>query len=484
MSTGTNSNATSTVPEYGFDELELEKLDTFTECIMQPGLSPAYNSSDGYLSSLPMGLELSTPQPNIDGFHMISNPESIEHAEALSVGATACMPWMCEPNTRMDALSFSSSWSEDRVPPSNILIDAPNASKGLQSPEVRQKSDPLSPETPEYPLALDGMMNFGCSCYKQVIGELVRFEFRTSQNGLSRIDSILACQKELLIHTESILQCQTCSQSEAQANVLMVIIVIIDSLLTSLDATATSVKPGIINGIPEVNPQMSRIQKDPGNGFRSHIDTCPLLVGGFQVPAEEKCSLDVLEIMSELQNVQAVVDVETILDLTHRVCLQGKAMIHCTDCIKTAQSSLANLPTLSENCLPLLEALWSAYDVPTQSGFFDSAMLSFEQPAVPIICIRSKAILGQTELDDIEARLLVRTLLARSLICLVELMDRLKGVLRVLLENPHAHRNGTATLRACEASVESTISRLVVLMQIIEGDCHSPSMPVGCLDTR
>ncbi|KAJ5404541.1 hypothetical protein N7509_004412 [Penicillium cosmopolitanum] len=186
-----------------------------------------------------------------------------------------------------------------------------------------------------------------------------------------------------------------------------------------------------------------------------------------------KCSLEALKVMGDLQNIQAVVDVETILNLTHRVWLQGNTMIQCENCIKMAQSSIVTLPALSDGCLPLLEALCAAYDISTQPGFFDSAMLAFEQPASPIICIRNQVFLGRTQLDDYEARLLVRTLLARDLIRFVELMEALKEALTVLLDGNHVHRNAMATFRACESSVESTISRLAVLMQVVEGDCDA-----------
>lgn len=185
------------------------------------------------------------------------------------------------------------------------------------------------------------------------------------------------------------------------------------------------------------------------------------------------CSIETLQIMSELQNVHAVVDVETALDLIHRVCGQGKSIIKCKVCTKTPQSPVVTLPALSEHCLPLLEALCSAYDISTQPGFFDSAMPAFDQTPSSLICIRSKVILGQTELDEDETRLLVRTLLGRSLIRLVELMEGLKGVLLAMLESEHNHRNTTATIRACESSMESIISRLAVLMQITEGECDT-----------
>lgn len=183
-----------------------------------------------------------------------------------------------------------------------------------------------------------------------------------------------------------------------------------------------------------------------------------------------QCSTEALKIRSELQNVHAVVNVETILDVIHRVCTQGSNMVLCKDCVKNPQSSIVALPALSEKCLPLLEALCSAYDISTQPGFFDSAMLAFEQPPTPFICIRSKVIMGKTELDEGESRLLVRTVLERSVVRLVHLMEGLKGIFLVMSKSCHVSHNGTSTLRACELSVETTISRLAVLMQILEGD--------------
>lgn len=174
--------------------------------------------------------------------------------------------------------------------------------------------------------------------------------------------------------------------------------------------------------------------------------------------------------MTELQSFHTVVDVDTVLDLIHRLCQHGNIIVQCEACEKSPSSSVVTLPALSEQCLPLLEALCSAYNNSTQPGFFDSAMLPFEQPPSSFICVRSKVVLGKTELDDGEGKMLVRALLGRNLIRLVELMEGLKKKLLMMLDSQQTHRNGTAALRACEASVESTISRLVVLMQTIEGD--------------
>ncbi|KAJ5183935.1 hypothetical protein N7492_001551 [Penicillium capsulatum] len=185
--------------------------------------------------------------------------------------------------------------------------------------------------------------------------------------------------------------------------------------------------------------------------------------------------MEAMRILSEIQNFHAVVDVETVLDLIRRTCRQGMIMVHCKDCIKTTQSSMITFFTLLEQCLPLAEALCSTYGISMQPGFFDSAMLAFEQPPSLCICLRSRVVLGQTELDEGESRLLIRILLGRGLMRLIELTGSLKGSPKAMVENPHAHRNANA-LRVCEASVESTISRLVVLMQIIEGEYVTGSL--------
>jgi hypothetical protein len=180
--------------------------------------------------------------------------------------------------------------------------------------------------------------------------------------------------------------------------------------------------------------------------------------------------MDALQIMTELRNVHTVVDVETIFELVHRVCQQGSVMVNCTDCVKKPQQSMVTLPALSEQCLALFEAVCAAYDISTQPALFDPNVLAFEQVPGSFVCIRNKVILGQTELDEDEARLLVRKLLGRTLMRLVELMEGLKGIVRALLESAQHNRTGTTTLRACESSVDCTIERLAIFLQQIEGE--------------
>ncbi|OJJ32493.1 hypothetical protein ASPWEDRAFT_668873 [Aspergillus wentii DTO 134E9] len=181
------------------------------------------------------------------------------------------------------------------------------------------------------------------------------------------------------------------------------------------------------------------------------------------------CSIDALQIMSELRNVHTVVDLGTILDLVHRVYRQGQAMVNCADCKKSPQPSIVTLPALVEQCLSLFEAVCSAYSITRKNALFDPAVLAFEQPLPQFICIRTKVLLGKMELDDDETGLLVRTLLNRNLMRLLELLEVLKDILRELSKDGgHAHRAGAAMLRACESSVESTTHRFAVFMEQIE----------------
>lgn len=285
MSTRINGNPGTAVLDYGHGEFDLDEFDSFSECIVHPPM--VYNGIDGHLSSIPNGFELTSPpihlEPELNTFQNIASTDRID---ALGMGNTTSMQWSYEPTTRVTSLPFSDPWSEDRMVPTSILVDVADNGNGFQSPGLNNED--YSPQETEFPVMLEGGANFGCSCYKQVMSELVRFELKAGPNGLSSIDSILACQKELLMQTESILQCKMCPQSDVQANALMVIIVIIDSLLTTLDATATPGKPGILDSTPETNLQVGRRQKDIVTGLKSHIDTCPLMVGGFQVPVEEK----------------------------------------------------------------------------------------------------------------------------------------------------------------------------------------------------
>jgi hypothetical protein len=287
MTNRVNGNADNAFTDYRYDEFGFEEFDSIAGCLMHSDPLAFSGAADGQLS-IPTGFDFTSPPMQLESeFNEFQNTPTTERIEALTLENPTSIQWPYDSTLRANPLPFTDPWSEDKMVPTRILVETADNSNGLQSSGFNQ-NEAYSPQDTDFPVLLEAPANFNCGCYKQVISELVRFELKTGPNGLSSIDSILACQKELLLQTESILQCKLCFQSEAQANALMVIIVIIDSLLTTLDASATPGKPVILEALPDPNAQVGRRQKDVGNCLKSHIDTCPLLVGGFQVPVEEK----------------------------------------------------------------------------------------------------------------------------------------------------------------------------------------------------
>ncbi|KAE8143516.1 hypothetical protein BDV38DRAFT_233861 [Aspergillus pseudotamarii] len=183
------------------------------------------------------------------------------------------------------------------------------------------------------------------------------------------------------------------------------------------------------------------------------------------------CSTDALQILTEVRNVDAVVEFETILDLVQRVYNQGQVMLNCKACRKLPPqtSSFITIPALTDHCLSLFEAVCSAYSITPKSCLFDANILAFEQPLPQFICIRSKVQLGETDLDEAETGMLVRTLLCRNSMRLLSLLEALKGILRTFpTDNTQVHPAGAATLRAYESSIQSTMHRFVSFLDQIK----------------
>ena len=182
-----------------------------------------------------------------------------------------------------------------------------------------------------------------------------------------------------------------------------------------------------------------------------------------------RCSMDTLQTMTEIRSVHRVVEMGTILDLVHRVYSQGDVMLKCTSCRKNPQTAFVTLPALAEQCLFLFEAVCLAYGITRKNTLFDPSALTFDQPLPQFICLRSKVQLGQMELDEGEAGMLIRTLLGRNSVKLLEILQALQDILRSLSKDSgQSQRAGAAGLRACEASVESTIHRFAIFMEQID----------------
>jgi hypothetical protein len=263
-----------------------DAFDGFADCIEQTEPFVHY-TNDLFQPSPPMGLDPFMAYSNLDrDFNLFNNPLPIEQLVLPFASGSSIASWEYSSNEAFDDFIVLDSRAANRVPSTSFLIDAANIALPFESPRPSDDSDGLSPGAS---YLMDGPQYLGCSCYKQAIVEFLRPSIKADSRGISSIDNILACQKNLLLQTEAILQCQLCSQSEAQPNLLMVVVVTIDSLLTSLDAATTSSNAGNEDGVPAMGiDDGHRAHIDVVGGFRSHIDACPLSVGGFRVPTDEK----------------------------------------------------------------------------------------------------------------------------------------------------------------------------------------------------
>ncbi|KAK1142748.1 hypothetical protein N8T08_007380 [Aspergillus melleus] len=156
-----------------------------------------------------------------------------------------------------------------------------------------------------------------------------------------------------------------------------------------------------------------------------------------------QCSMNAVQILTELRNAHTVVELGTILDLVHRVYSQGQTILQCKKCRENAQSSFVTIPALAEQCLCLFEAICLAYGISRQNTLFDPGVLACEQPLPQFICIRSKVQLGETEMDEEDSGVLVRMLLSRNLMRLVDLLKAVREILQSLSkDNTQSHRTG------------------------------------------
>lgn len=147
-----------------------------------------------------------------------------------------------------------------------------------------------------------GPRQIQCQCHEQAVQELMQINMLVYRTGSTiTIDSILSCQRVLQQLAETVLQCDICSKT--MVNLLMVVVVSIDSLVGTLEKI-TSAETGIVEGVfheqhdahphdtipEESRASKGRRQREVGNHFNLQVEACPLLVGGFCVPSDEKFS--------------------------------------------------------------------------------------------------------------------------------------------------------------------------------------------------
>lgn len=270
---------------YGADDL-VGSLEFASDSPSTLGQASAYEGAAVNFSALAAGRDSSFLNQMPEDVFAFQHSVAVGQPDLPVSAEVSAMPWLHAAQDELDAMSFHNPWANDRLTTADVLRDPLDQWGQIQMVEQTRNSDLHSPV--ESPIILDGVSDFGCDCYKYAMGELLRSGTKCDMNGVCSIDNILASQKELLHQTETILSCKLCSQSEAQANMLMVIVVTIDSLLTSLDTTASSTKASAQNEPSTGQAMMPKKEKTCTPGFKSQIDGCPLQIGGFHVPADEK----------------------------------------------------------------------------------------------------------------------------------------------------------------------------------------------------
>jgi hypothetical protein len=285
---GTVDNAAS---EYLYADIDIEdSFDPIPDFLTYCAGPVTYPPSNTSLSAQPTGSFSSSVYTNLDKdlSAIRHNSTSGEFAGTPAFKDTEPLSWVYETGTRLDFQCFQDPWAFDRIPSNDLLKEQPDPSFSFQSPGGSHDSETYSPDDPELSTGSEGSSTFGCSCYKHVMGHLIKSGVRCGAIGRSNIDGLLACQKDLVLQTEAVLQCKMCSQSQNQANMLMIIIVAIDSLLTILEAAVTPSRASWHDELTETGDTTAGMKKEFGAGFITKLHACPLLVGGFPVPAEEK----------------------------------------------------------------------------------------------------------------------------------------------------------------------------------------------------
>jgi hypothetical protein len=271
---------------YDNNNIDLDDLIDPFDNSKYPGPFVDYSGTDSFLSSI-----MTVPEPAavypvasncLSGFQGLQDEAGVPSgSQEMAFFSSSCTS---NVDSRQKMQPQSDLWAMSGVPNSRILTDPYNHKNPFESPEdsIYSTQDLETESIPATPK--------GCSCTPDAwsIGELVRAGLKPSKDEIS-IDSLLAYQKELQRQAELILRCRVCLKTESRANVLMVIIVSIDSLLTTLETTATSAKSCLQEDQIISNLQCrTKKQRDVQNSLGFHMEACPLLVGSFQVPMEDK----------------------------------------------------------------------------------------------------------------------------------------------------------------------------------------------------
>ncbi|GES65012.1 C6 zinc finger domain protein [Aspergillus terreus] len=265
----------------------------------------AANEMASYTTGFQPGL--STAPDHLSSVHSYSPLNPFTSANEGLLEATSC-----PESLKREALAFT--------PPIPSTLE--HLANNSTTAEASCKTGPtdVSRTSRDYVFSADaGRTNFNvtnpapsrplqCQCHEQIVKELIRVNICTCRTGPDvTIDSILSSQRLLQQLADTILQCGTCSKSGV--NLLMVVVVSIDSLVTALEAIISvenGLMEGLFSGFHEYHAYSfcrdisstptSRWNKGGGFHIKAQVESCPLLVGGFCVPGDEKFSF-VLQVL-------------------------------------------------------------------------------------------------------------------------------------------------------------------------------------------
>ncbi|KAL2002556.1 hypothetical protein VTN02DRAFT_6505 [Thermoascus thermophilus] len=131
-----------------------------------------------------------------------------------------------------------------------------------------------------------------CHCYEAVLRELLHIDRSCSRDVSLSIDASLRCQQRFQDLVRMVLQCGTCSRM--RSNLLMLLMVSMDTLISMLEAALSSrgspPKGPFGSGDLESQCLSSVGKRYSDTNFLAQVEACPLLIGSYRVRLDEKTS--------------------------------------------------------------------------------------------------------------------------------------------------------------------------------------------------
>jgi hypothetical protein len=281
----------------------------FTDPIQDRGFLDTFGENEIKVDDTPakMSIDLDNLPAQSDSFSDATSEAQDLPSSSYYAGANPCFTNSEPFSTSAQGMFQSATASLGHIKQDSFSWQQPLSGLGSDFaaespslfPQVKATKRPheYSFSDDEFKAGINGMSNARqCQTHEQAVWDLNRVNICASRTGPSvAIDSILTCQRVLQQLTETILQCRNCSRT--RVNILMVVIVSIDSLINTLD-TITFAESDVIDRLfPEYfNPLVrdyrsesaTRRYKGGSMQLRTQLEACPLIIGGFRVPQEEK----------------------------------------------------------------------------------------------------------------------------------------------------------------------------------------------------